>query len=297
MPVLQAYPLYLFLLFLVTPGSAQVPSSAQQPNPPALTAPQALTQPKAASQLPCQIKRDGSALLLAGAAGAVAPDPANLPLSPNLEPTPCPPLAPLINWYARFLNGPQVKPLTAREKGLLAIRNLMDPYNALTIAANSAIFIGSSSRSAYGPGMRGFGKNVGVSYAEDGIGEFLGTFLIPSIVHQDPHYHRAPGSSIPRRIAQAIYQVAWTQSDDGRGMLNYASLLGSAIDRQLENLYVPGLQTNGAATASRYFIALGTASADNLIAEFLPDVSRHVHFRIVFVQRIINRVAHVNSNQ
>ncbi len=170
--------------------------------------PTSAKQPKVPAESPCQIKRDGDAFLEAGVAGVVAPDPANPPLNPNLEPTPCPPLVPLINWYARFLNGPQVKPLTPKEKGLLAVRNIVDPFNAVTIGANSAIYVGLNSHSAYGPGMLGFMKNVGVSYTEDGIAEFFGTFAIPSITHQDPHYHRMPDARIGRRIAHAIYEVA-----------------------------------------------------------------------------------------
>jgi hypothetical protein len=60
---------------------------------------------------------------------------------------------------------------------------------------------------------------------------------------------------------------------------------------QLQNFYVPGVQANAGATTSRYFITLGTAPAENFITEFLPDVARHFHFRIVLVQRIIDRVA------
>jgi hypothetical protein len=202
---------------------------------------------------------------------------------------------PLINWYSRFLNGPQVKPLTPKEKGLLAIRNFIDPFNAVTIAGNSAIYIGTNSHSVYGPGIKGFSENVGVSYTEDGISEFIGTFAIPSIVHQDPHYHRMPEAGMGRRIAHAIYQVGWTQGDNGSGMLNYANLAGFAIDGQLENLYVPGFQTNAGATLSRYLIALGTAPAENLITEFLPDFARHIHLRVVLVQRIIDQVARTNS--
>ena len=41
----------------------------------------------------------------------------------------CVPFLPIINWYARFLNGPEVKPLTPNEKALLAGHNLLDPFN------------------------------------------------------------------------------------------------------------------------------------------------------------------------
>jgi hypothetical protein len=72
---------------------------------------------------------------------------------------------PLINWYARFLDGPQVKPMTPKEKAWLAVRNFIDPFNGVTILASSGIAVGSNAHSPYGPGFAGFGRYVGVSYA------------------------------------------------------------------------------------------------------------------------------------
>jgi hypothetical protein len=143
--------------------------------------------------------------------------------------------------------------------------------------------------------MAGFGRNVGVSYTQDMTGEFFGTFLIPSLVHQDPHYHRMPNGSIPRRIRHAIVQVVWTQGDNGKGMVNYANLVGFAIDDEVSNLYVPGRETDLPASAQRYAIGLATAPIDNFITEFLPDVARRIHVRVVLIQRIINQVAKTES--
>jgi hypothetical protein len=139
--------------------------------------------------------------------------------------------------------------------------------------------------------MRGFGRYVGVSYTQDITGEFFGTFLIPSIARQDPHYHRMPDATIKRRIAHCIYQVVWTQGDNGKGMVNYADVLGFAIDDEIGNLYVPGRKTDLPASAERYGIALAIAPADNFVAEFLPDVARRIHVHAVLIQWIINQVA------
>ena len=166
----------------------------------------------------------------------------------------------------------------------------MTPSTPLTILGTSAVAIGSDSHTAYGPGLGGFARNVGVSYTQDITGEFFGTFLIPSIVHQDPHYHRMPNASIPRRIRHAIIQVLWTQGDNGKGMPNYANILDfpSAGDR---NLYVPGRETDLDASAARYATGFGFAPIDNFITEFLPDVASHIHVRVVIIQRVINNVA------
>ena len=206
---------------------------------------------------------------------------------------PCP--TPLINWYMRFENGPQVKPMTPKEKGWLATKNLIDPFNLITILGTAGISVAADPHSAYGPGMPGFGRYVGVTFTEDMTGEFFNTFLIPSIMHQDPHYHRMPQAKYPRRVLHAITQVAWTQGDNSKGMLNYGNLVGFAIDDEIGNLYVPGRETNGAATAQRYAIGLATAPIDNFITEFLPDVAKHIHVQVVIVQRIINQVASKDS--
>ncbi len=89
----------------------------------------------------------------------------------------CVPHAPaIINWYARFLNGPQVKPLTPLQKAHLAARNLIDPFNILTIFGEAGISVAANSHSVYGPGLFGWAKESGVSFTQDLTGEFFGTF-------------------------------------------------------------------------------------------------------------------------
>jgi len=237
----------------------------------------------------------GAALTTAGGSAATslagaAPDAGTSPATtPDLPPPCSPPTSD--NFFQRFVNGPEAKPLTPREKAGLAFRNVLDPFNALTILGTSAVTIGSDSHTAYGPGLGGFARNVGVSYTQDITGEFFGTFLIPSIVHQDPHYHRMPNASIPRRISHAIIQVLWTQGDNGKGMVNYANVFGFAICDEISNLYVPGRETDLGASAARYATGFGFAPIDNFITEFLPDVASHIHVRVVIIQRVINNVA------
>jgi len=115
--------------------------------------------------------------------------------------------------------------------------------------------------------------------------------MIPSLTHQDPHYHRMPKATIQRRLLHVAEQVVWTQGDNGRPMPNYGYIVGAAVSDEVNNLYVPGRKTNLPASAERYGIGLATAPLDNLVSEFLPDVARHVHVQIVVIQRLINRVA------
>jgi hypothetical protein len=288
-----------------TPTATSPADSTQAGQPSASALPD---QPKphsgksaaSAPPTPCDVKNAGASMASTAVVRAVATLNA-----PNLHALPkpaivglvvCVPHAPaIVNWYARFLTGPEVKPLTPLEKAHLALRNLIDPFNLLTIAGESGISTAANSHSVYGPGFFGWAKDGSVSLTEDMTGEFFGTFLIPSIAHQDPHYHRMPKASIKRRIFHCIDQVAWTQGDNGKGMVNYADLVGFAFDDAVGDLYVPGQQTNFRASAERYGIGLGIAPTDNFITEFLPDIASHIHVRVVLVQRIIDQVARTND--
>jgi hypothetical protein len=223
--------------------------------------------------------------------GGVPPDAG----STAVETKVCVPHLALVNWYARFVSGPEVKPLTPAEKGRLAVQNLLDPFNLITILGEAGISVGANSHSGYGPGMTGYGRYVGVSFTQDMTGEFFGTFLIPSLVHQDPHYHRMPYASVRRRIFHCIDQVVWTEGDTGKNMVNYANTVGFAVDDAISNLYVPGQQTRFSASAERYIVGLATAPADNFVTEFLPDIARHIRVQVVILQRVINQVARTDN--
>jgi hypothetical protein len=197
--------------------------------------------------------------------------------------------------YLRFLNSTDVHPLTPRQKFVLARRNVTDPYNFLTIGFISGLSVASDPHSAYGPGWPGFGRNIGVAYTETLVGEFFGTFLIPSIAHQDPHYHREPNATPTHRTLHAIASVVWAQSDAGQGMPNYANLGTTAIGITLGDLYVPGAKQGFGPGVERYVTAIASDPISNLVTEFLPDVARHINVRIVLIQRVVDEVERQNG--
>lgn len=220
---------------------------------------------------------------------AATPDPcANPPLPPGgtlpLQGPPplCEknPIQPIVTLRA--------KELSSNEKGVLAIRNFVDPFNLLTIAGYSAVVVASNAHTAYGSGFAGFGKLTGYGLAQDAQGEFFETYAIPSVVHEDPRYHRMPGRPFKLRLGHAIAHTFVARRDDGRYMPNYATLLTYPISAELSNLYVPGVQKDAASTTRRIAIGLATDPAGSIVAEFLPDVARRIHIHIVFVQEILN---------
>jgi hypothetical protein len=258
-----------------------------------LTPPPALPAPTASTLAPAPLAEVPApqTLLASSSIGALTLPlcpAAPLPESPNVAPLRC---LRTTAAYQRFLSSSTPVPLTPREKGYLAIHDLVDPGNLASIANTSAFTIGLNSHTPYGPGFRGFGRNVGDSLLQDATGEFFSTFLIASLAGEDPHYYRMPHAGIPRRLLHAIARTLIAQSDYGKPMLNYDTLLTYPISAEIGNLYIPGIHSNGPSTVTRIMTGYATDPIDNLITEFLPDVARRIHVRVIFVQRILNQVS------
>jgi len=201
---------------------------------------------------------------------------------------PCPDTA---NAHQRFLNSSAAQPLTVKQKGILAARNFSDPFNLVFVGLAAGVEQAVDSHTAYGPGMTGWGKRIGVNMTGNLEGEFFGTFLISSIAHQDPRYHRMPEASPARRVLHAISRTVIAQSDNGKPMPNYAVGLTYPIVAELANAYVPGIQRDARATGERILLGYATDPVDNLVTEFLPDLAKRIHVRVVFFQQILNSVA------
>ena len=201
------------------------------------------------------------------------------------------PCAELIYPYQRFLNTNVAIPLNWQQKGYLALHDLTDPANFATIVGISAISIGANSHTAYGPGLEGFGTIAGISLLQDATGQFFGVFAIPALIHQDPRYYRMPNAPLRKRFFYSISRTFVARSDNGSSMPNYAALLTYPITAELANLYVPGIRPNGESTVTRSLTGIATDPANNLLTEFLPDVAKRIHVRIIFVQTLLNNMA------
>lgn len=277
-------------------GSGAAPASSAapaQPTAPAPATPQKPAKPAKPYNV-CDIKNTGASMVATGGLRAVAVlgvgQTNGTAGSTAVVSRVCSNFAP-INWYDRFVTGPAVMRFSPEQKLRLALNNLINPFNLGTIVGEAGISVAANSHSPYGPGVDGWAKLSGTNFTQDMTNQFFGTFLIPSITHTDPHYHRRPDLSIPRRILHCVDQTFWQADDNGGHNFNYSEIVAPVFDIGISNLYVPGLQTRLSADAERYSINLATAPIDNFITEFVPSVASRIHTRVVFVQRIVDHVA------
>lgn len=292
----------LLLLAFAIPCSAQ---SADLPDAP-LTTPELLAELSSGAALrPASFTRPGA---FEGQQTFPPARPRHQPapgLQPAWSPTPRPCIADSCSYAApprmccqqntshfdAYVARNAVHIYTPRELGSMAIHGVIDPFNLLTIVGTSAFSVATDPHSPYGPGGFGFAKLSGTTLTADMTNAFFETFLIPSIDHQDPHYHRMPNAPLKWRIAHCIYQPFWTVSDTGKGMVNYSNLVGAVADEAVLVTYAPFQEKGWGPSAARVSVNLATTPIGNVVTEFFPDFARHINLNIVFFQRIINRVA------
>lgn len=195
------------------------------------------------------------------------------------------------NRFKMYLKSQAYRVYTSRQLAVLAVRDVADPFNLLSVLGSAAIVVGSSSHSIYGPGMPGLARATGVTLTENMTDEFFGTFLIPTFDHQAPGFRRMPNRPFLNRLAHCATQVFWTRSQTGEPMVNYSSIAGTIAEQGVAVTYVPFRNQGWAHAAERVGLDYATAPIGNLINEFVPQVASHINVKVVFFQNIINRVA------
>ena len=193
------------------------------------------------------------------------------------------------------IQGPeQGPPLGVSGKFRLAVANVSDPFSIITTALDSEFGDATDGHTKLRTGMAGFGQRFGTAMAGQATSEMFSTFLISSIFHQDPHYHRDPGAPTHTRIGKALAYVFVTRSDSGKRMFNFAEVLGTTSSSFVEGNLHPEWEKGPGAAAGRIAISIGSDAAWNLMTEFLPDVARHLNPRWMLLRRLADRASQQN---
>jgi hypothetical protein len=164
----------------------------------------------------------------------------------------------------------------------------LSPWDKFTLAANNSIAvstIGASlvgaaygqavdSPEGYGQGGDGYAKRFGATMARAASNNMFGTFLIASIMHEDPRFFVKRGLSFRQSVKYAAVRLVKTRSDDGKTVTNFAGLLGPLAGEALANTYYPEGSRGVGDAFVRYSADLGWAFAGHLMRQYWPDINK-----------------------
>ena len=123
---------------------------------------------------------------------------------------------------------------------------------------------------------------------------FLGKYLYPSLLKQDPHYYYPSTSgSFMGRASYAASRIFITRDDSGKGRLNTSYFLGVLTSVAIHNAYRPYWARSTSATFNNFGSTIGSDAGMNVFHEFGPGIRQMVKGHTPkFVFRIEEHITH-----
>jgi hypothetical protein len=162
--------------------------------------------------------------------------------------------------------------LDSLQKLQLAVDESIAPSRFLGSAFTAGIGQARDSFHDYGQGWEGYGKRFGSSVASNASSHLFGTFLLPSILHQDPRYFVKLYGTPGQRIKYAIGRVLLTRTDDGHQAINWSFLVGGLMAEGLATSYLPSSERTAPKTFDRFGVRVGFSALDNIVKEYWPTI-------------------------
>jgi hypothetical protein len=165
-------------------------------------------------------------------------------------------------------------PMGARQKLELAVDETVAPSRFMGSAFTAGIGQARNALPGYGQEWGGYGKRMGSSTASNASSHLFGTFLLPSMLHQDPRYFVRLYGTAGQRIGYAVRRVVVTRTDNGGEAFNWSTVLGGMMAEALANGYLPSGERTAGKTFSRFGYRIGFGALDNVVKEYWPTIFR-----------------------
>lgn len=177
--------------------------------------------------------------------------------------------------------------LTPKEKFELFLSDSIAPNQVFTSVVGSAIAQADNSPAGWGQGWDAYGKRFGSSMARGASSEFFGTFLLASVLRQDPRFFPEANPTFGSSIKYSLSRVVITRNDAGTNEGNWSGLLGPLMAEGLANVYWPDQDRNAGQTLQRYGLDLALRAGGNMLRNYWP----------VFQKRLRHSNSHPPASQ
>jgi hypothetical protein len=168
------------------------------------------------------------------------------------------------------------KPLTPKQKLELSVDESIAPSTALDSAVGAGIEQAWNWLPGYGQGWAGYGKRFGSSMASGASSNLFGTFLLPSLLKQDPRYFVLLHGSFSQRAMYAVSRSVITRTDHGGRAFNWSMLGGCLAAEILADSYLPPEERTAGRTLGRYGVRVGLETASNVLKEYWPSIFKRL---------------------
>ncbi|MGA2644478.1 MAG: carboxypeptidase-like regulatory domain-containing protein [Candidatus Sulfotelmatobacter sp.] len=172
------------------------------------------------------------------------------------------------NFYVAY--SPDPPPLFPKQKFELAWRSVIDPVTLLGVGFLAGVEQASDRFGGYGQGAAGYGRRFGAAYGDVIAGTFIGSAILPSLLHQDPRYFYLGTGSTKSRLMHALVSSVVARNDNTKQWEpNYSGIIGSFAAGAVTYAYYPASDRGAGLFVENSLIGIGATSVADIIQEFV----------------------------
>jgi len=160
--------------------------------------------------------------------------------------------------------------LTPAGKFKLFVDNSVSVHIVLWSLTGSAFAQAANSPTGFQQGWTGYGERFGASMARYSSGQFFGTFVLASALHEDPQFFPEYNLTFKQSIKYSFRCLFIARNDRGEWGKNVSGLVGPLMGEGLANVYWPDRNRTAGDTLFRYGVDLASRAAGNMFRQYWP---------------------------
>jgi hypothetical protein len=162
--------------------------------------------------------------------------------------------------------------LSTGEKFKLFVDKTIAPSTFVSATTTSAYHQARDSYPGWGQGWGAYGDRYGAALANSASTNFFGTFLFPSLFHEDPRHFFSLRAGFRRKLGYALARQVVTRTDDGGKAFNWSRVLSVFASESIANTYLPPEERTAEKTFERSGARFAFGFASALVKEYWPIV-------------------------
>lgn len=162
------------------------------------------------------------------------------------------------------------KALTPGQKFELFVDNSVSVHIIAWSLTGSAFAQAADSPTGFQQGWAGYGERFGASMARYSSGQFFGTFILASALHEDPRFFPEYNLTFKQSIKYSFRCLFISRNDQGQWGKNISGLGGPLMGEALANVYWPDRNRSAGDTLFRYGVDLASRAAGNMFRQYWP---------------------------
>jgi len=181
--------------------------------------------------------------------------------------------------YRAVSGGATPPPPNAKTSFKIATRQAFDYSSFVFLTVTSMAAEGLDEHPKLGKGVPGFYAYTWRGFLDKTDGNYLGGFLLPTVLHEDTRYY-AMGQGNPwKRAGYAASRSVMTRTYGDRQTFNFSNIGGKIAAQEISKSYYPAGSTPLDVLAEKFGYSIARDVGFTIFREFYPDIATHLLHR------------------